>query len=135
MLIWFFFCRGQVIATTENSTEPMVITAIDYGICENWKSAVEANNGECSWHGLTLQCFGGMTNFHNLNLHKIRKADQLILCGLQNVTFDSSILRHFPKLRILRIEHSNLTHLNNDFPEMTYLQVTFQFALSNICTR
>lgn len=73
-----------------------------------------------------------MSNFHSLNLHKIRKADQLILCGLQNATFDSSILRHFPKLRILRIEHSNLTHLNNDFPEMSYLQVNILTTSENL---
>lgn len=101
-----------------------MIPDIDYGICENWRDAPEAKDGLCSWRDLTLQCFAGMNNFHSLNMHQIRKTEQLIVCGLQDATFDSSLLRHFPKLRILRIEHSNLMHLNNDFPEISELQVS-----------
>ncbi|KAJ6649368.1 Protein singed wings 2, partial [Pseudolycoriella hygida] len=99
---------------------------IDHGICENWTEAVEANAGNCSYSLHTLHCFGGMSNIDlHSNSHKFKATQELILCGWPKSNFDApTILKHFPRLKVLRIEHSNLTHINNDFPELHYLECT-----------
>lgn len=57
------------------------------------------------------------------NSHKLKATTELILCGWPKSNFDApSILKHFPRLKVLRIEHSNLTHINNDFPELNHLE-------------
>lgn len=116
------------VTLSHEETEFEIEVPIDYGICENWTQAIESVTGECSWkswnYGSTLQCFGGVSNLYNLSINEVMLADELVLCGWPKTTFDPSILKHFPKIKILRIEHSNLTHINNDFPELKYLQVS-----------
>lgn len=63
-------------------------------------------------------------NHYSSNSHKLKATTELILCGWPKSNFDApSILKHFPRLKVLRIEHSNLTHINNDFPELAHLEV------------
>lgn len=124
--------KGFLRVTTTSTQPPVevdfeIYVPIDYGICENWTQSVEAKTGECSWttwwNGATLQCFGGLSNLLSLPTGKMDETNELVICGWPNSTFDPVILKHFPNIKILRIEHSNLTHIHNDFPELDYLQV------------
>lgn len=77
---------------------------------------------------LTFKQFVLHSNFmlivRSSHSHKLKATTELILCGWPKSNFDApSILKHFPRLKVLRIEHSNLTHINNDFPELVYLEV------------
>lgn len=103
---------------------PTLSIPIESGVCENWSNAIEALTSECSWYNHTLQCYGGIANLRSLSAHRLRRTEQVIFCGWPNVTFNTSLLKLFPKIKILRIENSNLTYIDKEFPELMHLEVS-----------
>lgn len=104
-------------------------TIEQHRVCENWSNAIEALASECSLYNHTLQCYGGVSNLHLLSAHRLRRTEQVIFCGWPNTTFDSSILKLFPKVKVLRIENSNLTYIDKDFPQLMHLQVSIRLQM------
>lgn len=109
-------------ATTESSS----ITTGHRDLCANWTSAKEAANQECTTDAhTTVKCYGGMTNI-NMSLPPMEDTAKLILCGWPSNNFDApAVLKHFPNLESLHIEHSDtLTYFEKDFPsELLNLKV------------
>lgn len=137
--IFFFrhrkiFCSEIVIASLRHhipsvhhhakTTSQSMIAIEPNKMCENWSNAIEASTSECSWYNHTLQCYGGTSNLHLMSAHRLRRTDYIIFCGWPNITFDPLILKQFPKVRALRIENSNLTNIDKDFPQLMHLQVS-----------
>lgn len=108
--------------TIDDSETPPIQDTRD--VCANWTQATQALYRTCSTFAhTTVQCFGGMANI-DFNLPPMEDTEELILCGWPDTNFDAPlVLRHFPNIQILRIEHSdNLTYIDKDFPELRYLE-------------
>lgn len=116
----------QLSTATTSSTTTTITHHTD--VCANWTTAKEAALQECTTDAhTTVKCYGGMTNI-NMSLPPMEDTEKLILCGWPSNKFDApSVLRHFPNLEILHIEHSdNLTYFEKDFPEeLPYLKVCY----------
>lgn len=100
-------------------TESTITITEHTDVCANWTMAKEAALQECTTDAhTTVKCFGGMSNI-NMSLPPMEDTEKLILCGWPSNNFDApAVLRHFPNLEILHIEHSdNLTYFEKDFPE------------------
>lgn len=75
--------------------------------------------GYCKSSDKSYICFSKIPKLKN----KTKNIEELVLCGYPNSSFDARfILKSFKKIKVLRIEHSNMTYMYNDFPEMEYLE-------------
>ncbi|XP_055372746.1 protein singed wings 2 [Condylostylus longicornis] len=113
----------SIFFTSYSVAEFDIHIPVDHGTCENWTTMPEADVGNCTKNGRVLHCFGGMANVHVMNPSKVKKIEELILCGWPNETFDPQlILPQFPKIRYLKIEHGQLTYIPKAFPELHHLK-------------